>query len=369
MLGYTEGVHIEAIDLFHLSLPLRSPWRAGGGHLADREVLLVRLRSNLGEGWGECAAFAMPFYSTEYIGSARRTIEEFLAPRLVGAIGVDSASVPGMLAPITGHRMAKSALEMAVLDCELRAAGKSFADYLGATRDRVDAGVAIGIAGSVGDLCDAVAARVDEGYRRVKLKIERKRDVIPVTAVREQFPALALQVDANGAYTLDDLDHLSRLDSLGLLLIEQPLHEDDLLGHARAAERLATPICLDESLVSVRATETAVTIGACEVVNLKPGRVGGYLEAKRIHDWCLERSVPMWCGGMLETGLGRAANVALAALPGFTLPGDLSASERFYQHDIVTEPITLQDGTIAVPTGPGMGVDMDIEAIERFRLP
>ena len=186
--------------------------------------------------------------------------------------------------------------------------------------------------------------------------------------MRDQFPALALQVDANGAYDRDDLDHLANLDEFGLLLVEQPFGEDDLVGHARLAERLVTPVCLDEPIVSIDTTRTAVALGACDVVNLKPGRVGGYLEARRIHDWCVQQSIPLWCGGMLETGLGRAANVALAAMSGFTLPGDLSASARFYGTDIVTEPIVVEHGSIAVPSGVGFGVELDPDVIARFRV-
>ena len=361
-------MRIESIEVIAVRLPLRSPWHTSAGTMNGREVLLVRLRSDIGEGWGECAAFAEPGYSAEFVASARLVLRDHLVPRLLAATDVTSDRAAALMAPVNGHRMAKSALEMAMLDAELRAAGTSFASFLGVERTHVDAGVAIGFTGSPAELCDRVGAFVDEGYRRVKLKVAPGRDVAHLAAVRERFPALALQVDANGAYARADLDHLVTFDEFGLLLVEQPFDEDDLVGHARLAERLATPVCLDEPIVSVDTAQTAVTLGACDVVNLKPGRVGGYLEARRIHDWCVERSVPVWCGGMLETGLARAANVALAALPGFTLPGDLSASARFYDTDVVTEPIVVEHGSIAVPNGVGFGVEIDPDVIARFRL-
>lgn len=361
-------MRIESIEVIAVRLPLRSPWHTSAGTLNGRDVLLVRLRSDIGEGWGECAAFAEPGYSAEFVASARLVLRDHLIPRLLAPTDVSSKGAAAVMAPVNGHRMAKSSLEMAMLDAELRAAGTSFAEYLGVTRSHVDAGVAIGFANSPAELCDRVAAYVEQGYRRAKLKIAPGRDLSYVAAVRDQFPALALQVDANGAYDRNAVDHLAALDEFGLLLIEQPFDEDDLVGHARLAERLTTPVCLDEPIVSVDTTQTAVALGACDVVNLKPGRVGGYLEARRIHDWCEERSIPVWCGGMLETGLGRAANVAFAALPGFTLPGDLSASARFYGTDLVTEPIVVEHGSIAVPTGVGFGVEIDPEVIARFRV-
>lgn len=361
-------MRVETIDLIPLRLPLRMPWRTSGGTMTEREVVLVHLRSDVGDGWGECAAFETPFYSSEFVRSAVLALRDHLAPRLLSAAEVSSDSVASLLAPVNGHRMAKSALEMAVLDAELRATNQSFGSYLGVTRTRIDAGVALGLTNSPGELCDMIAARSSEGYRRVKLKIEPDRDLEWVRAARARFPKLTLAVDANGAYRSEDFDHLARFDEFGLAFLEQPLHDEDLLGHVHLAEILKTPICLDEPLVSLGATKAAVALGACEVVNLKPGRVGGYLEARRIHDWCVSQSVPLWCGGMLETGVARTANVVLAALDGFTITGDLSGSDRFYDADIVTEPIRVIDGSIDVPAGPGLGFEIDPDAIARFRI-
>jgi O-succinylbenzoate synthase len=253
--------------------------------------------------------------------------------------------------------MAKAALETAVLDAQLRASAEPFARFLGATRDRVPCGVSVGIMNSIPELVETVGGFIDEGYVRIKLKIEPGWDVAPVRAVRERFgPDLLLQVDANAAYGLADARHLARLDDFALLLIEQPLANDDLVQHAQLARLLRTPVCLDESIESAPHAAAAISLGACSIINIKPGRVGGYLEARRIHDLCQAHGLPVWCGGMLETGIGRAANVALAALPGFTLPGDTSGSRRYYATD-VTAPFELADGHLAVPAGPGIGVD------------
>jgi o-succinylbenzoate synthase len=254
-----------------------------------------------------------------------------------------------------------------MLDAECRADGRSLASVLGATVDRVPSGVAVGMFSSTGALLDAVAAYVDQGYHRVKLKVEPGHDVVPVAAVRDAYPSLALQVDANGSYDVHDLDHLRQFDAFGLVLLEQPLADDDFDGHAFLGRHLATPICLDESITSARVAEHAIAMGACRVVNIKAGRVGGYLEAVRIHDVCVRTNTPAWCGGMLESGIGRAANIALAALPGFTLPGDLSASARYFHRD-VTDAFTLDDGFLHVPSGPGIGVVPIIDRLREFTV-
>ncbi|MDQ3146731.1 MAG: o-succinylbenzoate synthase [Actinomycetota bacterium] len=265
---------------------------------------------------------------------------------------------------IKGHPMAKAAIETAVLDAELRGRGESFGAFLGAVRDAVDSGVSVGIMDSVPALLDAVAGYLDQGYLRIKLKIEPGWDIEPVRAVRERFgDDVLLQVDANTAYTLRDARHLARLDPFDLLLIEQPLPEDDVRGHAELARLITTPVCLDESIESAKDAADAIAIGACSIVNVKPGRVGGYLEARRVHDVCAANGVPVWCGGMLETGIGRAANVALAALPNFTLPGDTSASDRYFREDL-TDPFVLEDGRLRVPVGPGIGVTPSDDRLE-----
>jgi O-succinylbenzoate synthase len=298
-----------------------------------------------------------PLYSSVYVDGAAAFIRGHLLPRLFALGDVTADVVAPAFAAVKGHPMAKATLEAAVLDAELRRTGTRLVDHLGGVRDAVDAGVSVGIMSSIPVLLDAVAGYLDEGYRRIKLKIEPGWDIEPVQAVRERFgDALLLQVDANTAYTLGQWQLLAALDPFDLLLIEQPLDEEDLLGHAKLAGRIRTPVCLDESITSARTAEAAIELGACAIVNIKPGRVGGYLEARRVHDVCAEHGIPVWCGGMLETGIGRAANVALAALPNFTLPGDTSASSRYFATDI-TEPFVLEDGRLRVPTGPGIGVE------------
>lgn len=349
-------MRIEGFELRRVAMPLVSPFRTSFSTQTQRDILLVRAVTDEGEGWGECVTLPDPLYSPEYTDGAVDVMKRFFIPAL-GAAGVSDAPAVGeALAPFKGHRMVKAALEMAVLDAELRAEGRSFGRELGAVRERVPCGVSVGIMDSIPQLLDAVGGYLDEGYVRIKLKIEPGWDVDVVRAVRERFgDDVLLQVDANTAYTLRDARHLARLDPFDLLLIEQPLEEEDILGHAELATMVTTPICLDESITSAQTAAAAIRLKATSVINIKPGRVGGYLEARRIHDLAVANGIPVWCGGMLESGIGRAANVALAALPGFTLPGDVSASGRFYATDI-TEPFVMKDGHLDVPTGAGLGV-------------
>ncbi len=349
------------MELRRLSVPLREPWQTAHGTESVRDVLLVRVRAGDHEGWGECGAFARPGYSPEWVDGAHEVLRRFLVPML-DSKPVTAAELGARWSSINGHQMAKAALESALLDAECRRLGVPVAQQLGATRDRVAAGVAIGFTDPLGALLDTVDRFVAAGYVRVKLKIEPGRDAAVVAAVRERFPDLALQVDANGVYAPADLDALVALDAFDLLLVEQPFAADDLLAHAELARRARTPVCLDESIVSAAAARAALALGACSVVNIKAPRVGGVLEAVRVHDVCRAAGVPVWCGGLLETGVGRAMNVALAALPGFTLPGDLSASARYYERD-VTEPFVIDDGCLRVPAGPGIGVTPDPAAL------
>jgi len=355
-------VNLLGLELRRIAMPLVAPFRTSFGTEHDRDVLLVRAASPESEGWGECVAMSEPLYSSEYVDGAAEVIRRFLLPEvaaLAKAGDLTVARAEAAFARVKGHPMAKASVLTALLDLSLRTAGLSFGSYLGAVRASVPAGVSVGIMPSVPALLDAVATYLAQGYVRIKLKIEPGWDLAPVQAVRERFgDEILLQVDANTAYTLADARHLARLDPFDLLLIEQPLPEDDLRGHASLARLIRTPVCLDESITSARAAADAIALGATSVVNVKPGRVGGYLEARRVHDVCAASGVPVWCGGMLETGIGRAANVALAALPNFTLPGDTSASDRYFARDI-TRPFVLEDGHVAVPDGPGLGVTPD----------
>jgi o-succinylbenzoate synthase len=353
--------------LHRLSMPLVSPFRTSFGTEYTRNATLVQVIGPDTYGWGECVADAEPLYSEEYADGAQDVIARFLLPRL-NPQRVVASTLHHVFAPVTGNPMAKGGVEAAILDAECRLHRQSFADRLGATKDRVPSGVSVGIQNSIGELLDTVEAYLAQGYVRIKLKIEPGHDIAPVAAVRERFgPDVMLQVDANAAYSLADAPHLAKLDAFGLLLIEQPFSPDDVPGHAELSKLIATPICLDESIHSVRAAVHAIEMKACRIINIKPGRVGGYLEAVKIHDLCLAAGIATWCGGMLETGVGRAANVALAALPGFTLPGDTSASSRYFHKD-VTDAFVLEDGHLRVPTGAGIGVDPLPDALAEFTV-
>ncbi|QEW01063.1 o-succinylbenzoate synthase [Microbacterium caowuchunii] len=358
------AVTLDGVELRVLRIPLVSPFTTSFGTETEREVIVVRALTPDGDGWGEIVTQQAPLYSSEYTEGAWDVSRRWLIPALLDRDRLTPGDVGDVLTPFVGHRMAKAGLELAVLDASLRASGLPLASALGAVHDRVPSGVSVGIQRDPAALVDAVAGYLAEGYRRIKIKIRPGRDLADTAAVRAAFPDIPLQVDANSAYTLADADLLAGLDEFGLLLIEQPLQEDDLVDHAALARRLRTPLCLDESITSAKSARDALALGAAAVVNIKAGRVGGYLEAVRVHDLCRDAGVPVWCGGMLETGIGRAANAALAALPGFTLPGDVSASDRFYRRDIVTAPIVLEDGYVRVPTGPGLGIAIDAAELD-----
>ncbi|WP_425825507.1 o-succinylbenzoate synthase [Streptomyces fractus] len=358
---------IERVELLHIAIPLVKPFRTSFGSVDSKDAFLLHVVTDEAEGWSEFAGDPDPLYCSEFIAGAEIVIRDFLLPRVKALPEPRAAAAGAAMEPVKGNELAKAALETALLDAELRAYGMPLATYLGSnTGQRVPAGVSVGIKNSIPELLDDVEEYLAEGYVRIKLKIEPGWDLEPLRAVRERFgDALPLQVDANTAYTLADAEHLRKLDEFGLLLIEEPLTENDLRAHARLQQRISTPVCLDESIHSARDAATAIAMEACRVINVKPARVGGYLEARRIHDVAVANGVPVWCGGMLETGIGRAPNLALAALPGFTLPGDTSASSRYYAEDI-TEPFVLDDGCLTVPSGPGIGIDPLPDTLARF---
>lgn len=359
---------VRSIELRLVALPLVRPFRTSFGETTDKVCILARVETDAAVGWGECVADVAPHYSEEWNDGAWLVIRDLLAPALLAAPDLGAADLERTFSFVRGHPMAKATLLNAVIDAELRAEGRSLASTLGATRDRVECGVSIGIAASVDELLEQVEGYLAEGYRRIKLKIEPGTDVERVRAVREAHPDAALSVDANAAYTPEDVGVFRALDGFGLVMVEQPLHHDDLWDHAELQRRISTDLCLDESIRSAAHTRAAIELGACRIVNVKQGRVGGLLEARRLHDVALERSVPVWCGGMLETGIGRATNLALAAMPNFRLPGDTSASRRYFLEDL-TEPFEMApDGTIAVPSGPGIGVAPDPDRLELFTV-
>lgn len=362
-----RGITIDAVELRRVELPLVTPFQTSFGTWTFRDVLLVRVTASgpdgTVEGWGECVAGTQPLYSSEYTEACEDVTRDHLLPRVFAADVRHGADVADALTEVQGHRMAKAAVEMAVLDAELRAAGVSMAAHLGATVDRVAVGVSIGILPSLADLVATADQHLQEGYARIKIKIKPGWDVEPCRALRATLgDDFGLQVDANAAYSPDDIASLRALDEFDLLLIEQPYPEELLVDNVDLVEAIETPVCLDESIVNEAVARDAIRLGATSIVNIKPGRVGGHLAGRAIHDHCLDAGVPVWHGGMLETGVGRAPNLALAALPGFTLPGDISAADRYWHRDIVTRPAVLEaDGTVRVPTGPGIGVEVDLD--------
>ncbi len=352
------------VELRRVQLPLVRPFRTSRSMETVRTLLLIRWQSGGVDGWAECAADPEPVFFPETLDSARSMIETVLLPALAECGENLSAVVAhGVLRKIPGNPLAKAALESAILDAELRVHGMRMIDYLGGERTRIPVGVSVGIAEDIGQLLGWVSDYLAEGYRRVKLKIQPGWDIQPVAALRREFGAeLDLQVDANQAYHPSQFPTLRRLDEFGLLLLEQPFDREDLLAHARLVERIDTPVCLDESVTGLHSAAAAIALGACRVINIKPARVGGYLEARAIHDLCAGQGIPVFCGGVLETGVGRAANLALAALPNFTLAGDISATNRYYDRDI-TQSFDLHDGHLDVPSGVGSGAEVDLDAL------
>jgi o-succinylbenzoate synthase len=355
---------VRSLELRLVAIPLVRPFRTSFGESTEKVCVIARIETDDALGWGECVSDVEPNFSEEWNDGAWNVIRDFLAPAMFAAGDVDVERLASVFAFVRGNPMAKATLENAVLDAELRGQGRSLASYLGAVRDRVRCGVSVGIAPSTDVLLEQVGGYLAEGYLRIKLKIKPGTDVERVRAVREANPEILLSVDANAAYRLTDVEVFRALDEFGLLMVEQPLHQEDLWEHSLLQREIRTDVCLDESIRSAADARAAIELGSCRIVNIKQGRVGGLLEAKRVHDVAAELGVPVWCGGMLETGIGRSTNLALAALPNFRLPGDTSATSRYFAEDL-TEPLVLEaDGTLPVPNGPGIGVDPDQARLE-----
>lgn len=360
---------IESLTLHHIRMALRSPFQTSRWIETDRECVLVEARAAGLTGWGECVATQNCGYSYETTQTNWHILQDFLIPAVLGVELPDVAAYRAAISHVSGHPMAKAGLEMALWDVLGQQHNASLQSLLGGTGDRVKVGVSVGLQASPERLLEVVNDYVAQGYARVKLKIKQGRDVSEVSIVRRHHPTLLLQADGNSVYRLHEADHLKALDDYNLLLLEQPLADDDLVDHAKLQAQLRTPLCLDESITSVAHARWARELHACRIINIKPGRVSGITEAKRIHDECHAHGVPVWMGGMLETGIGRAANVAVASLPGFSLPGDISASERYFFFDIVEQPFTLNaDSTLSVPTGPGLGVQVNRTALAAVTL-
>ena len=357
---------IERVEVRHLALPLLRPFETSFGRTTRKEFLLLAVSADGITGYGECVADVDPYYLPETLGTARHILESFLVPLALTLDLPEPWALWPALARVRGHEMAKAALEMAVFDLWARRDDLPLYRVLGGRNGFIQAGVSIGLQADEAALLERVEAEVAAGYRRIKIKIKPGHDRALVEAVRARFPDLPLMVDANSAYRLADLPLFTALDDYGLTMIEQPLSWDDIVDHAALQRRIRTPICLDESIRSAEDARRALSLDACRVVNIKPGRVGGFASSRAVHDVCRTAGIPVWCGGMLESGVGRLANVHLQTLPGFTLPGDTSASARYFDEDIVDPPVVVTpDGLIAVPEGPGLGHDLVWPRIER----
>lgn len=358
---------VQEIELREIRLPLREPFRISSGEVAERRILLVRLTDGDGAiAWSECVAGEHPNYSPETVDTAWLALHDWFGPRLLAADVDRAAEVDAVLASgVRGHRMARASLEMGIWALEAERAGVPLAQRIGGTREHVEVGISIGIQSSPEELVERARAALTDGYRKIKLKIAPGSDIEYVAAVRRALGDTApLMVDANNAYSLDDVGTLMRLDEFALIMIEQPLDHEDIVRHAQLQRALRTPVCLDESITSLDRARDMITLGSGRVVNIKPGRVGGFGQSRAIHDVCALHDIPVWCGGMLESGIGRAYNIALSALPNFRIAGDISPSARYWARDIVTPEWTMEDGVMKVPTAAGIGVAVDMDRVD-----
>jgi O-succinylbenzoate synthase len=360
---------IQGITLREISMKLVAPFETSMDRTETRRIILVEAKVDGVTGWGECVAGESPFYSPEYTDTAWPVLRDFLWPLVRGKRVSAASDVWELLAPVRGHNMAKAALEAAIWDAEAKQKNVPLARLLGGTRDEIASGVSVGIKDSLDELVAAVKKEIVAGYQRIKIKIKPGHDLEPVRRLRQEFPRIKLMVDANSAYTLEDWALLKQLEGFYLMMIEQPLGWDDLYSHAELQKKLDTPICLDECIHTEEQAHAAIELGACKIINIKLGRVGGFTVARRIHDLCQRHGIPVWCGGMLESGIGRAHNIALSTLANFTLPGDVSASKRYWAEDIIAPEVTVSpQGTIRVPAGPGIGFEPRLDLIEKLTV-
>ena len=362
----SSNIKLDGVEIRLIRLPLLEPFETSFGAIDSRLIFLLCLQADGLRGWGEVVASEEPRYSYETVRTAFHVIKDFFGPALLTAPVRDLDDLAQRLAPFRGHNMAKAGLELAFMDLLAQVKQQSLSTLLGGELKRVNVGVSLGIQPTLSKLLSRVDRYLDLGYQRIKLKIKPGWDHHVVFEVRRLYPDILLSVDANSAYTLADVDHLRKLDDFGLLMIEQPLQSDDIVDHAELQKRLQTSLCLDESITGYRQARAALDLDSCRIINIKIGRVGGYSEALAIHDLCAARSIPVWCGGMLESGIGRAHNIALASLHGFTLPGDISASSRYFERDLISPEVTVaSDGTVTVPDAIGLGFEVDTAFIER----
>jgi len=358
---------IESIVLRAIRMRLKAPFETSFGVTQDRRILLVEVVADGIRGWGEVTTGETPSYNPETTDTAWHVISDFIAPSLIGRRVDSLAKISDLLSGIRGHEMAKAGFENALWDCEAQRCSIPLSQLIGGARSEIACGVSLGIRENPDALVRKVEEELSNGYQRIKLKIKPGKDLDFVSAVRHEFPHIALSVDANSAYRLDQVDHLKKFDEFDLLMMEQPLQWDDIHAHSKLQSQVRTAICLDECINNARHALSAIELGACRIINIKLGRVGGHHEARRVHDTCWERSIPVWCGGMLESGIGRAHNIAMSTLPGFTLPGDVSASQRYWHEDIIEPAVEVSSGgTIRVPQSPGLGFTIKTDLIDRL---
>ncbi len=361
---------ISSVELREIRLPLLHFFETSFGRTTERRIVLARvIDQEGGEGWGECTAGEGPFYSDEWTDGAWSTLKEFLAPMIVGHDLERAADTWGLMKPVRGHRMAKATIETACWDLEARREGVPLWRHLGGVQDEIPCGVSIGIQDSIGELIKKIEKELAAGYQRIKIKIKPGWDANIIAEVRRQFGDIRLMGDANSAYSLADTSLFQELDRFNLMMIEQPLAHDDIFDHAKLQQQIKTPVCLDESIHSAEDARHAIQLGSGRIINVKLGRVGGHAQAQRVEKVCRENGIPVWCGGMLESGIGRAHNIALATLAGFTLPGDISASARYWAEDIIEPEVTVTEtGTIRAPQKPGIGYDVRLARIEELTV-
>jgi len=361
---------IRSIELLEIHLPLIHFFETSFGRTTERRIILARVSDGDGaEGWGECTAGEGPFYSEEWTETAWATLRDFLAPMVVGRAAENAPSVYDVMKKVRGHPMAKAAIETACWDLEAKRAGLPLWKHLGGVNKEIPCGVSIGIQDSPESLLEKIEKELADGYQRIKIKIKPGWDIDIVRRLRERFPEIRLMGDANSAYALSDVKVFKALDEYDLMMIEQPLAHDDIFDHAELQKQIRTPVCLDESVRTVEDAKHAIELGACRIINVKLGRVGGHSQAKRVERVCREGGIPIWCGGMLESGIGRAHNIAMATLEGFTLPGDVSASARYWEEDIIEPPVTVSArGTIAASDKPGIGFEVNRARIDRLTV-
>ncbi|WP_313892662.1 o-succinylbenzoate synthase [Psychrobacillus sp.] len=360
---------IKEVNIRKMKMMMKSPFTTSFGSFQEKEFSLIEVKDELGNtGWGESTAFQSPWYNEETQETSLHMLRDFLIPLVLKKEINHPDEISKLFAPIRKNNMAKASLEGAIWDVYAKRNKLTLAEALGGTAEKIEVGISIGIQNTIDDLIELVRGYIEEGYKRMKVKIKPGHDVEVIRALRQAFPTVPLMADANSAYTLEDIDLLKQLDEFNLTMIEQPLASDDIIDHAKLQKELLTPICLDESIHSLEDARKAFELGSTKIINIKIGRVGGLTEAKKIHDFCMENRIPVWCGGMLESGIGRAHNVALTTLPNFILPGDTSGSSRYWEEDIIIPEVVAENGYITVPTAYGIGYEPNLEAMDRYTV-